>query len=69
MHFSQNDNAQYVRQADKPSRKKPMFPINEVLRQYLKHHGREVRLPVAYRDLLRFTYSISLKDKNGNDTL
>ena len=46
-----------------------MFPINDVLRQYLKHHGREVRLPVAYRDLLRFTYSISLKDKNGNDTL
>jgi hypothetical protein len=69
MHFSQNDNAQHIRQADKPSRKKPMFPINDVLRQYLKHHGREVRLPVAYRDLLRFTYSISLKDKNGNDTL
>jgi hypothetical protein len=45
-----------------------MFPVNDSLRHYLKDHGREVSLPVSYRDLLRFTYSISLKDKNGNDT-
>ncbi|WP_315821740.1 hypothetical protein [Paraflavitalea speifideaquila] len=54
---------------NKPSRKKPMFPVQEGLRQYLKVHGREVKLPVSYTDLLRITYSIPLKDKQGNDTL
>ena len=46
-----------------------MFPVNPELRSYLKHHGREVKLPVAYTDLLRFTYSVPLKDKNGQNTL
>jgi hypothetical protein len=54
---------------NKPSRKKPMFPVQEQLRNYLKHHGREVKLPVTYEDLLRITYSVPLKDKKGNDTL
>lgn len=53
----------------KPSRKKPMYPVNEKLRNYLKIHGREVKLPVSYQDLLRFTYSLPLLDKNGKDTL
>lgn len=69
MHFYQNDNALYAREPDKPSRKKPMFAVCDSLRNYLKHHGREVKLPVSYRDLLRFTYSVALKDKKGNDTL
>jgi len=55
--------------ANKPSRKKPMFPVMDRLRGYLKQHGREVKLPVSYSDLLHMTYSIPLKDKNGNDTL
>lgn len=46
-----------------------MFPVHEPLRNYLKHHGREVKLPVTYEDLLRITYSVPLKDKKGNDTL
>ncbi|HZE83177.1 MAG TPA: hypothetical protein VE035_02665 [Puia sp.] len=55
---------------NKPSRKKPIFPIIDPLRSYLQHHGREVRLPVSYRDLLQhMTYSVPLKDKNGQDTL
>jgi hypothetical protein len=54
---------------NKPSRKKPMFPVHDTLRNYLKHHGREVKLPVTYEDLLRITYSVPLKDKKGNDTL
>jgi len=45
-----------------------MFPVQDALRQYLKIHGREVKLPVSYNDLLRITYSIPLKDKNGKDT-
>jgi hypothetical protein len=56
-------------QSDKPSRKKPMFPVNPPLRSYLKIHGREVKLPVGYNDLLHFTYSVPLIDKKGKDTL
>ncbi len=52
-----------------PSRKKPFFPINKNLRSYLKTHGREISLPLSYNDLLRITYSVPLKDKDGNDTL
>jgi len=55
--------------ADRPSRKKPMFPVIEPLRAYLKQHGREVKLPVAYRDLLNYTYAVPILDKNGKDTL
>ena len=54
---------------NKPSRKKPMYPVNEKLRNYLRIHGREVKLPVSYQDLLRSTYSLPLLDKNGKDTL
>jgi hypothetical protein len=54
---------------DRPSRKKPMFPVNEQLLAYLKQHGREVKLPVAYRDLLNYTYAVPILDKNGKDTL
>jgi hypothetical protein len=54
---------------NKPSRKKPFFPVNLELRSYLKTHGREVALPVSYNDLLHFTYSVPIKDKAGNDTL
>jgi len=46
-----------------------MFPVNDTLRRYLKKNGREVKLPVAYSDLLRYTYSVPLKDKYGKDTL
>jgi hypothetical protein len=55
---------------NKPSRRKPIFPITDQLRNYLKHHGREVKLPVSYRDLLQhITYSVPLKDKHQKDTL
>lgn len=50
---------------DKPSRKKPIFPVNNALRQYLVKNGREVKLPLSYSDLTRFTYTTPLKDKNG----
>jgi hypothetical protein len=53
----------------RPSKKKPIFHVNTKLRSYLKKYGREVKLPAAYKDLLRFTYSLPLKDKNGNATL
>ena len=53
----------------KPSRKKPIFPVNEKLRYYLHLNGREVKLPASYSDLLHVSYSVPLKDKNGNNTL
>ncbi len=56
-------------ESDKPSRKKPMFPVRPKLRAYLRHHGREVKLPVLYKDLLNYTFSVPIKDKNGKDTL
>ncbi len=55
--------------ADKPSRKKPMYPVSERLRHYLKLHGREVKLPVSYASLLNYKWSVPVKDKSGKDTL
>jgi len=64
-----DNNEQSDQHPDKPSRKKPMFPVSEPLRSYLKHHGREVKLPVTYKDLLHYTYAVPIKDKKGKDTL
>jgi len=69
MSFTENKNDREVNEGDKPSRKKPMYPVNAGLRHYLKRHGRDVKLPVTYSDLLNYTWSTSLKDKNGKDTL
>ena len=63
--FEPNDHTENIR----PSRRKPIFAVNEDLREYLLQYGRETILPLAYRDLLHFTYSIPLKDKNGKHTL
>lgn len=54
---------------EKPSRKKPFYPIGSALRQYLRNRGRETVLPVTYRELLNITYSVPLIDKAGKDTL
>lgn len=56
-------------ETDQPSRKKPFFPVNKELRNYLKIHGREIALPVSYNDLINITYSVPLQDKLGKDTL
>jgi len=69
MLFTENQNALEKNELDKPSRKKPMFAVGDLLRVYLKHHGREVKMMVSYKNLLNYTYSVSLKDKNGKDTL
>ena len=54
-------------EVNKPSRKKPIYPINSDLRKYLVKYGREVYLPIHYEELQRFTYSVPLKDKTGKD--
>ena len=42
MSFTENKNDRETKEGDKPSRKKPMYPVKNDLRQYLKLHGREV---------------------------
>jgi len=69
MRFIDNKNGRESNEGDKPSRKKPMFPVNDQLKQYLKLHGREVKLPVSYNSLLNYKWSTPIKDKNGKDTL
>lgn len=69
MSFTENKNDRETKQGDKPTRKKPMYPVNNALRHYLKLHGREVKLPVTYNNLLNYTWSTPIKDKNGKDTL
>jgi len=69
MSFVENNNNLPSPEGDKPSRKKPMYPVNGALRHYLRQHGREVKLPVSYTNLLNYTWSTPIKDKNGNDTL
>ncbi len=56
-------------QGNKPSRKKVPFPVNALLRAYLKKHERNKPLPVFYEDLLRYTESIDLIDHQGKNTL
>ena len=63
-----NDNS-HSNDPNRPSRKKPMYPVNDRLRHYLKQHGREVKLPVTYENLLNYTWAVPIKDKNGKDTL
>lgn len=53
---------------DKPSRKKLLYPVSRELSAYLKHQGREVKLPVSHKELLNFTWSVPIKDSEGNYT-
>ncbi|TAD81499.1 MAG: hypothetical protein EAY75_17665 [Bacteroidetes bacterium] len=59
-----------IQQLDRnqPSRKKPMFSIIPKLRAYLKEHGREVKIPIDYKDLLNFTWSTPVLDRFGKNT-
>ncbi len=51
------------------SRKKTPFPIAPILREYLEKYGREIRLPIEYKDLLRYESEVILYDKFKQDTL
>lgn len=56
-------------QGNIPSRKKPLIPASESLFTYLRTHNREVKLPLEYDDLLRYSASVPLIDQGGEDTL
>lgn len=51
------------------SKKKPSFQVNEMLDGYLKNYKRNVKIPIFYDDLLRFQGSVTVYDKNNEDTL
>jgi hypothetical protein len=51
------------------SQKKPFFPITSNLAQFLKSYDRWVDTPIYYSDLLRFSGSVVVYDKNDQDTL
>src|SRR5690554_418330 len=51
------------------SKKRPTYPITDALFKYLRRHGRTIKIPIFYDDLLRFQGSVSVYDKNGKDTL
>ena len=52
-----------------PQKKKIPFKLYADFQRYLADVGRIQHVDVQYNDLLRFTDSISLYDKKGNDTL
>lgn len=49
--------------------RKPIFPININLSQYLEKYNRTTQTRVFYDDLMRFSGYVALEDTNGNDTL
>jgi len=51
------------------SKKKPAFPVNEMLNAYLKNYKRDIKISIYYEDLLRFQGSVTVYDKNDEDTL
>ena len=51
------------------SKKKPAFPITELLFNYLTDQGRNIKIPIFYDDLLRFQGAVEIFDDQGNDTL
>ncbi|MBO6533887.1 MAG: hypothetical protein ACE37L_03345 [Allomuricauda sp.] len=51
------------------SKKKPAYPINEELDEYLEYYNRKIEIPIHYDDLLRFSGSVAVYDANDEDTL
>jgi hypothetical protein len=51
------------------TKRKPSYPIGELLRAYLATYKRDIELPVFYADLQRFRDSIPLADARGEPTL
>lgn len=52
-----------------PTRKKPHFPVEDRLREYLSRYRRERSLPVSYDRLRAFSESAPLPDADGKPTL
>jgi hypothetical protein len=57
------------KEIDFMSKKKPLYPVKERLKEYLINNRRENSIPILYEDLMRYTNSFPLYDKNEKDTL
>ncbi len=51
------------------SKKKPAYPVNKRLDDYLSNYNRKIEIPIFYDDLLRFAGSVVVYDNNDEDTL
>ncbi len=51
------------------SKKKPAYPVNNKLDGYLNRYNRNIKIPIFYDDLLRFSGSVVVYDKDDEDTL
>lgn len=51
------------------SKKKPVFPITELLSNYLTNQGRNIKIPIFYDDLLRFQGAVEIFDYDDKNTL
>jgi hypothetical protein len=68
MQFHEIINAKYSKETYRPMMQKDAFPVNASFEAYLKHYGRDVKLPVLYADLINYSYADALKDKKGKWT-
>lgn len=68
MAFEDIVNAKISTEKDRPLMKKESFPVSPNLTNYLKKYGREIKLPVLYKDLLQYRTTTGLRDKNGKLT-
>lgn len=68
MQFNEIINAKVSEEVDRPLMKKDTYPVSEGLQKYLHHYGRDIKLPIAYKDLLNYRYATSIKDKKGKFT-
>ena len=51
------------------TKKKPTYPINPFLSDYLELYSRAYQIPVFYDDLLRFSGSVAVMNKHDQDSL
>jgi len=68
MQFDKVINAKISNEVDKPLMKKDHFPVSDRLQHYLNLYGRDISLPIAYKELLNYRYSNSLRNKKGKLT-
>ena len=68
MQFDSIINAKLSNEADRPLMKKGLYPVSEKLQDYLRRYGRDIALPIAYKDLLNYRHSTSLRNKKGKLT-
>lgn len=48
--------------------KKPIYPVNHTLSEYLERHSRDSVIPLEYSDLMRYDHLVPILDKDDNPT-